>query len=98
MYRRDGRRKETRAALEARAVGRNFPVRLYDVSLTGCKFDCSQCDLSKGDTITFQFSSEIQLRGTIVWRRKGGAGVRFASPLPDSIAGHLNLEPAKASS
>lgn len=98
MYRRDGKRKETRAALEAGALGQSFPVRLYDVSLTGCKFDCSQCDLSGGETITFHFSSEIKISGTIVWRRRGSAGVHFNSPLPDSIAGHLHLEPANASS
>lgn len=98
MYRRNGRRKESRAALEASARGETFPVRLYDVSLTGCKLDCSQFELSEGEEIVIKFSSEIELHGTIVWRRRGSAGVHFDSTLPRSIAAHLHLDPANRKS
>ncbi len=92
MERRGGNRIGTRAALPARAGGRDFAVRLYDLSPTGCQIDCSTAYLlSRGDRITFRFSEDISLPGRITWRRGATAGVRFAAPLPESIARHLDF-------
>jgi hypothetical protein len=92
MERRGGNRIGSRATLEARAGGRTFPVRLYDLSPTGCHIDCSTAYLlSRGDRIVFRFSEEISLSGKVTWRRGGSAGVQFGAPLPEAIARHLSF-------
>jgi hypothetical protein len=92
MQRRDGNRIGTRVALEAQANGRVFPARLYDLSPTGCRIDCSRAYLlSRGDRIAFKFSEEISLTGKITWRRGGAAGVRFRDGLTEAIARHLQF-------
>ena len=92
--RRGENRRSTRVALEARAQGRAFSTRLYDVSLTGCRFDCATCDLCRGDRIVFRFGEEIKVAGRIAWRRGNTAGVQFDNPLPEAISQHLRAEPA----
>lgn len=95
--RRGGNRRDTRVALEARALGRVFTTRLYDVSPTGCRFDCAPSDeLCKGDRIVFKFAEKIKVRGKIAWRRRNTAGVQFDAPLPQKIARHLDFESADA--
>lgn len=92
MQPRDSKRIGTRVSLEARANGRTFPARLYDISPTGCQIDCSTAYLlSRGDRIAFRFSEEISLAGKITWRRGASAGVRFAAALPEAIARHLDF-------
>jgi hypothetical protein len=92
MQRRDDNRIGTRVSLEAQANGRAFPVRLYDLSPTGCRIDCSSAYiLSRGDRIAFRFSEEISLSGRITWRRGAAAGVRFRGDLPKAIAQHLRF-------
>jgi len=92
MQRRDDNRIGTRVALEAQANGRAFPVRLYDLSPTGCRIDCSRAYiLSRGDRIAVRFSEEISLTGKITWRRGATAGVQFQGALPEAIAQHLRF-------
>jgi hypothetical protein len=92
MQRRDDNRIGTRVSLEAQANGRAFPVRLYDLSPTGCRIDCSSAYiLSRGDRIAFRFSEEISLTGKITWRRGATAGVQFRLELPEAIARHLQF-------
>lgn len=92
MDRRKGDRIETRVTLQALAGGRSFPVRLMDVSPTGCQIDCSSAFvLSRGDKIVFRFSQEISMPGKVAWRRGAYAGVRFGMPLPETIARHLGF-------
>ncbi len=45
--------------LEARANRRTHPVQLYDVSITGCRIDCSGLDVSRRDRISFKFAEKI---------------------------------------
>ena len=94
--RRGGNRRGTRVALEARAHGRDFPAQLYDISPTGCRFDCGAEDLCRGDKVVFRFSEEIKVTGTIAWRRLSTAGVQFKAPLPEAISRHLRFEAAPA--
>jgi len=82
-------RRQTRVVLEARAHGTSAPVQLYDVSLTGCRIDRSTLDLVGADRISFQFADSITVSGKVAWLRGDMAGVQFTSPLPDSIARHL---------
>jgi len=92
MERRGGNRVATRVALQARAGGRTFLARLYDVSRSGCQIDCSAAFvLSRGDKIEFRFSEEVSMPGKVAWRRGARAGVRFGMALPETIARHLNL-------
>lgn len=91
--RRGGHRRDTRVVLEARALGRAFSAQLYDISPMGCRFDCTDRDLCRGERIVFRFAEEIKVAGTIAWRRCNSAGVQFDSPLPESIARHLRFEP-----
>lgn len=91
---RGSNRRDTRVVLEARVQGRALPVRLYDVSVTGCRIDCSTVDLSPRDKIVFKFADDISVAGKIAWRRGDVAGVKFASSLPDAIAQHLHLRAA----
>jgi hypothetical protein len=92
--RRGGNRRDTRVALKARAQGRAFSAQLYDISPTGCRFDCATADLGRGEKVVFRFAEEIEVAGTIAWRRRDTAGVQFDSPLPEAIARHLRCEPA----
>jgi hypothetical protein len=92
--RRGGNRRGTRVALEARAQGRAFSAQLYDISPTGCRFDCATADLGRGEKVVFRFAEEIEVAGTIAWRRRDTAGVQFDSPLPEAITRHLGFEAA----
>lgn len=86
---RSSNRRDTRAVLEARANGTTHPVQLYDVSITGCRIDCSAFDLLRADRIVFKFSEEITVVGEVAWLLGDTAGVQFTSPLPEAIARHF---------
>jgi hypothetical protein len=90
--RRGSNRRDTRVALEARAQGRTFPAQLYDISPTGCRFDCEAWDLARGERVVFKFAEEIKVAGTVAWRRRGSAGVQFDAPLPEAISRHLRFD------
>jgi hypothetical protein len=85
----------TRVALEARAKGRTFSTQLYDLSLTGCRFDCMAMTFSRGDKVVFKFNDQDSVRGKIAWRRAGTAGVQFTSQLPETVARHVRCDAAK---
>ena len=95
--RRGGNRRGTRVALAARAQGRAFSAQLYDISPTGCRFDCATAEFCRDDRIVFKFAEEIEVAGTIVWRRRDTAGVQFDAPLPEAITRHLGFEVAGGS-
>lgn len=89
MQPRTSSRRASRVALEARAHGRAFRAQLYDLSATGCSFDCSgwgRAELSNGDRVAFKLADGIKVTGKIAWRHRGKAGVRFVSDLPESFA------------
>ncbi len=86
---RGSNRRATRVVLEARANGQAAPVQLYDVSVTGCRIDCSALELFGYDSIALQFAETITVMGEIAWRLGDIAGVRFTDPLPEAIARHF---------
>ena len=86
---RGSNRRDTRAVLEARANGVTHPVQLYDVSVTGCRIDCSAFDLARGDSIVFKFSEEITVAGKVAWLLGDAAGIEFDTSLPEAIARHF---------
>ena len=89
MQRRVSNRRASRVELEARAHGRAFRAQLFDLSATGCSFDCSdwsRAQLGNGDRISFKLADGIKVTGKIAWRQRGTAGVRFVSTLPESFA------------
>ena len=87
---RGSRRRDTRVVLQAQANGVTHPVRLYDVSVTGCRIDCSAFDLVRSDSIAFRFAEEITVIGEVAWLLGDTAGVQFTSPLPEAIARHFS--------
>ncbi len=98
MQRRVTHRRASRVELDARAHGRAFRARLFDLSATGCCFDCSgwsRAELSNGDRVAFKLADGIKVSGRIAWRHRGIAGVRFVSALPETIAMHLDSEAAR---
>lgn len=96
MERRDNNRVGTRAALEARAQGRTFSTQLYDLSPTGCRFDCDALVFSRGEKIVFKFNDKVRIAGKIAWRRGGTAGVQFKGELPDAVRRYLDYDRLKA--
>ena len=93
---RGSRRRSTRVVLEARAGDDACPVRLYDVSVAGCRIDCATFDFAPDDPISLRFAEAITVDGRIAWCSGGLAGVRFTNPLPEAIARHLRTEPEDA--
>lgn len=89
-------RRRTRVVLEARANRRTRPVQLYDVSVTGCRIDCSALDLSRHDRISFKFAEKIVVKGKVAWMLGDVAGVQFTTPLPETIARHFRNEPVES--
>jgi hypothetical protein len=83
-------RRPSRVALEMRARGRKFLAQLFDLSPTGCSFDCSGSHLHPGDSVTFKLTEHSRVRGTIVRRNGALAGVQFSTPLPAEIAVHAS--------
>jgi PilZ domain len=81
-------RRPSRVELEVRALGRKFFAHLYDLSATGCRFNCAGSYVSTGDRIVFKFAQNTTVKGKIVWRNGAIAGVRFAAPLPPALSGH----------
>ena len=90
MESRTDKRKRTRVMLNAKAGGGGSrAVRLFDISMTGCRIDCERMSLDEGDRLVLEFSPVIELAGTTVWRKRDMAGVRFDARLPQSIGIHL---------
>jgi hypothetical protein len=90
-------RRPSRAELEVRSAGRKFLAQLYDLSLTGCRFDCSGSGFCTGDRLVFRFAEHMKVKGKIAWRKGAMAGVRFLSPLPPSMAVHVSDQPGSIS-
>lgn len=90
MERRNNHRADTRVALQARAHGRTFSTQLYDISPTGCRFDCSALLFSRGDRVVFKINDHVKVTGKIAWRHGDTAGVQFRSQLPDEITQHFH--------
>jgi len=67
-------------------------VQLYDVSITGCRIDCSGLDVSRRDRISFKFAEKITVKGKVAWLMGDVAGVQFTTPLPETIARHFRAE------
>jgi hypothetical protein len=92
MEHRNCDRRPSRVELEVRALGRKFFAQLYDLSPTGCRFDCSGSYVCTGDRIVFKFAQHLKVKGKIVWRNGAIAGVRFATTLPPTLSGQSNAE------
>ena len=75
---------------EVRARGRKFLAQLFDLSPTGCSFDCSGSYLHRGDSVIFKLTERTRIRGTIVRRNGTLAGVQFSTPLPAAIGVHAS--------
>jgi hypothetical protein len=88
--RRDDRYNVAVAASFQNGTGASNPVRVTNISATGCRFSAPG-KLPTGSLITMSFGRLGQRHAKVRWRVGTGHGVRFDEPLLPAALDHIRL-------
>lgn len=94
----DDRRVSDRLSSDASAIARipasPHPVRLIDVSRTGCRIrTVDGIRVPLGSTVHLDFGPGRRMTGQVMWSEARSAGVRFDRTVSGPLAAALGLEP-----
>ena len=88
--RREDRYNVAVAASFENGTGASNPVRVTNISATGCRFSAPG-KLPMGSLITMSFGRLGLLHTKVKWRVGTGHGVRFDTPLQPAALDHIRL-------
>lgn len=85
-------------SLEAiyRRKGRACPVRLTDISSTGCQAEIGEEPAVVGERVILKLNDHVSLTATVQWSGFGEAGLSFANPLHGALLLQYALSAARA--
>jgi hypothetical protein len=67
------------------ALGRHFPVLMYDLSTGGCMFEASGMVFNPGERVAMAFAGVPETAATVVWAAGKCVGVKFCSDLQSAV-------------
>jgi hypothetical protein len=63
-----------------RSASHHQPCRIVNLSVTGAKIE-TLADLAVGESVLIEFRSDLEVAGTVRWRKAGQAGIEFGAPI-----------------
>lgn len=92
MERRNFKRQHTRIAIEVLARGGRMKAQLDNLSVTGCRIECEQNWLEKGEFVRLNLPGDLEVEGQVAWIMRNRIGVQFAKTLEPAIVRKLGFE------
>ena len=71
-------------------------VRLRNLSVGGCLIEMIDSDCLEGDEVVVSLIEGVRVRGRLVWKVQGLAGVAFAERIHPVLIDHLKVKPTRA--
>lgn len=92
MERRNFKRHATGLKISIMARGGRMTGRMDNLSVTGCRIECRQGWLDKGDVVRLLLPGDLEVEGEIAWMVQHRFGVKFAGTLQPAIVRKLGFE------
>lgn len=67
-------------------------AQLDNLSVTGCRIECQQKWLSKGEFVKLLLPEDLEVEGQIAWLLHSRIGVQFAETLDPAIVRNLGFD------
>lgn len=81
MERRGAERFEASSTIAIRTPRGRGEGKIADLSLAGCRLDCLDIEIARGDTIDLVLLEGVEAEASVCWSEGSSIGVRFAVPI-----------------